>query len=70
MEFSFEILLKVKEKKGSRIEPKKFNSSVIHEKCLEIFEKNSGFPSLRNLMDTMKRLVGNLPIHLMERGPQ
>ena len=29
---------------GSRIEPKKFNSSAIHEKCLEIFEKKQWVP--------------------------
>ena len=29
---------------GSRIEPEKFNSFVIHEKCLEIFEKKQWVP--------------------------
>ena len=29
---------------GSRIDPKKFNSSLIHEKCLEIFEKKQWVP--------------------------
>ena len=29
---------------GSRIEPEKFNSSTIHEKCLEIFERKQWIP--------------------------